>query len=237
MAGPNGRASSPVSLVGPNADVAFYRRQLAQLGQPILILGCASGRLAWELGGTVAEVLGVDPSPLMISLAESAANRPSGAPEGVRFLCADLRSLRLSKKFGAVLAPHNSLALMPSIEDLEAMLATAKHHLPPGGLLLLDASNPPQPRRGSEEEAVEQHSIVANHRGAFAPHLREGRQTLRSSAGGIRRLRSRQYFSWEIDGALHSTGFEPTARYGGYDEKPFDPEDVLQIVVATLSER
>ena len=79
MAPSNGRASSPVSLVGSDADVAFYRRQLAQLGQPILLLGCANGRLAWELCAVVPDVLGVDPSAVMISLAEKARPLRLGA--------------------------------------------------------------------------------------------------------------------------------------------------------------
>ena len=238
MAPSNGRASSPVSLVGSDADVVFYRRQLAQLGQPILLLGCANGRLACELGAAVPEVLGVDPSAVMISLAENArGRRPDECRARVRFLSADLRSLRLSEKFGAVLAPHNALALMPSVLDLEAMIATARHHLRPGGLLLLEASNPRPSGESTVEDAGAHRLRLAGHRAAFAAHLREGRRSHGVSADGIHRLRLRQYFPWELDAALRGAGFEPTARYGYYDEKPFDPQDALQLVVAFLRER
>lgn len=239
MAPSNGRASSPVSLVGSEADVAFYRRQLAHLGQPILLLGCANGRLAWELCAVVPDVLGVDPSAVMISLAESTRPlRLGDRRERVRFLSADLRSLRLSEKFGAVLAPHNALALMPSVVDLEAMIATARHHLRPGGLLLVEATNPRPPPGGSAGEDDGAHRLrLAGHGAAFAAHLREGRRGRGAPADAIHRLRLRQYSPWELDAVLRAAGFEPTARYGYYDERPFDPQDSLQLVVAFLRDR
>ncbi len=236
MTSSNGRARPPVSLVGSDADVAFYRRQLAQLGQPALILGCANGRLAWELCAELPQVVGVDPSPAMIAFAEEErARRPSEIASRARFLSADLRSLRLADKFGSVLAPHNVLALMPSVLDLEAVIATAKHHLLPGGLLLFDAINPRRAgARGVESDSSSSSLDLWTPRTTFAPHLRERRRTGRASGEGIRRLRLRQFFPSEFDAALESGGFVATARYGRYDEKPFDPDDPLQIVVASL---
>jgi len=236
MTSRDGREKPPVSLVGSDADVAFYRRQLAQLGQPALILGCANGRLAWELCSELPSVVGVDPSPAMIAFAEGErAQRPPEIAGRVRFLSADLRSLRLADRFGSVLAPHNVLALMPSLLDLEAAIATARHHLLPGGLLVFDAVNP---RRGSAPGAESERNSSAldswTPRSAFAPHLRERRRTGRAPGEGIRRLRLRQFFPLEFDAALQSGGFVATARYGRYDEKPFDPDDPLQIVVASL---
>jgi len=235
MTSGNGRARSPVSLVGSGADVVFYRRQLSQLDQPVLVLGCGNGRLAWELGEVLPGVLGVDPSPGMIALAEEGGARRSPASAGrVQFVIADLRSLRLAERFGAVLAPHNALALMPSVLDLEAMIATARHHLSPGGLLLFDAVNPSRasgPAKDSEGDAA---LDLWTHRNTFAPHLRERRRVGHGTGESIRRLRLRQFFPAEIDAALEGGGFVATNRYGRYDEKPFDAHDPLQIVVASL---
>jgi SAM-dependent methyltransferase len=237
MTSGNGRARSPVSLVGSEADVAFYRRQLSQLEQPVLVLGCGNGRLAWELGEGRPSVLGVDPSPGMIALAEEGRARRAPATVGrVRFVTADLRSLRLADRFGAVLAPHNALALMPSVLDLEAMIATARHHLSPGGILLFDAINPSRasgPARDSDGEAT---LDLWTHRNTFAPHLRERRRVGHGTGESIRRLRLRQFFPAEIDAALEGGGFVATHRYGRYDEKPFDVHDPLQIVAASLQD-
>src|SRR5262249_61119083 len=153
MARRNGPEKPPVSLVGSDADVAFYRRQLAQLGQPALILGCANGRLAWELCAELPSVVGVDPSPAMIAFAEGErAQRPPEIAGRVRFLSADLRSLRLADRFGSVLAPHNVLALMPSVLDLEAGVAPPPAPFFPGGPFGFRAGNSPPgggPARGS----------------------------------------------------------------------------------------
>ncbi len=236
MANSNGRARPPVSLVGSDADAAFYRRQLSPLGQPVLVLGCANGRLVWELGAGLPSVVGVDPSAVMIAFAEEGrAHHASETSDRVRFISADLRSLRLAEKFGAVVAPQNALSLMPSVADLEAVIATARHHLLPGGLLLLDALNPGGAGRPSTASDEDQPPVdLWAHRSAFAPHLRERNRGGSSPGGSIRRLRLRHFFPSELDAALDAGGFAPMARYGRYDEKPFDPADALQIVVASL---
>jgi SAM-dependent methyltransferase len=237
MASSNGCAS-PVSLVGSDAGIAFYRRQVGQLEQPVLILGCANGRMAWELGADLPLVVGVDPSPRMIALAEEGrVHQSAESASRVRFVSADLRSLRLAEKFAAVLAPNNALGLMGSPHDLEAAIATARYHLLPDGFLAFDTVNPTHNGRALQSETEVFPSEPRMRRAPLTLHLRERRRTGPGAGQAIRRLRLRQFMPAEIDAALEEGGFVATSRYGRYDEKPFEPSDALQIVIATLRER
>lgn len=239
MSDSNNRGRSALSLVGENTDVAFYTRQLADVGQPVLVLGCASGRLACELSAQRLSVVAVDPSPAMIAFAEERRSRePSENERRLRFLCGDLRSLRLPDRFAAVIAPQNAFGLMSSLDDLGAVIATARHHLVFEGLFVFDAINPARTAPGSGSSGEEERTAGSpSQRGAFSPHLREHRRAGLAPGSAIHRLRLRQFYPAEVDSALEEGGFVATARYGSYDEKPFDPGDPIHIVVAAAESR
>ncbi len=55
---------------------------------------------------------------------------------GVEHIVGDMRSIRLNRKFAAVLV-HDAIDYMLTEDDLRATFATAAAHLDPGGLLLL----------------------------------------------------------------------------------------------------
>ncbi len=229
MGGNDGRGRTPLSLVGQEPDLLFYKGQVAEHGGPVLVLGAANGRVAWALAEAGVEVLGVDPSARMIQAAEE--RRSLETPESsarTRFLCADMRSLRLEERFPVVLAPQNALGMMDSHEALEAMLATVRHHLVSGGTFIYDVLNPPpEPTTSHEEE--EPSAALEPRRPPFAFHLRERR--LPGAPLGIHRLRLRPFSPAELDEAMAALGLTPRERYGRFDGKPFDPEDARHIGV------
>lgn len=235
MADTHGRGRSPLSLVGEATVAAFYSRQLAGIHQAVLLLGCASGRLAWDLSAHVPSIVAVDPSSAMIASAEEHRLREAAEYSNrLRFISADLRSLRLSDRFAAVLAPQNALGLMLSMDDLGSAIATARHHLLPDGVFIFDAINPARDDGAASWDDPGSSVPMGAHRqrGPFSPHLRERRRGGPAPGAGIRRLRLRQFHPAELNAALEEGGFVAIARYGRYDDKPFDPGDPLQIVVA-----
>ncbi|MGZ3642173.1 MAG: class I SAM-dependent methyltransferase, partial [Candidatus Limnocylindrales bacterium] len=52
-------------------DVAFYLAQGAEVGGPVLELGCGTGRVAWALAASGHEVVGLDRSRVMLEQAEA----------------------------------------------------------------------------------------------------------------------------------------------------------------------
>jgi SAM-dependent methyltransferase len=233
MAGNDVRGRTPLSLVGPDPDVLFYTRQVAERGGPVLVLGAANGRVAWAVAGQGVEVVGVDPSERMIRTAEERrATEPPEVSARTRFLAADIRALRLTERFPLVFAPQHALGLMPTRNDLDAFLATVRHHLAPGGTFVYDVLNPQReavlPRDDDEPGAA-----VEPRRPLFALHLRE-RRSPEGTAGAIRRLKLKHFSPDELDAALQAAGLTPLERYGRFDGKPFDLEDPRHIGVAGL---
>src|SRR5258708_19554143 len=138
--------SSPLSLVGQRTEATFYARYLSRARPTVLVLGCGAGRIPWELSDQGAEAVGVDPSASLIAAAEERrATEATPKADRVRFLSADLRSLRLGRRFALVIAPNNAFGLMSASTDLEALLATAPQPLTAHGVPLFPPLHPTPP--------------------------------------------------------------------------------------------
>lgn len=237
MGAGSGLGRSPLSLVGERREAAFYARYFGRGRPSVLVLGCGAGRIPWELSDQGAEALGVDPSPSLIAAAEERrASEAADKGDRVRFLLADLRSLRLGRRFALVIAPNNAFGLMSASADLEALLATARHHLAADGVLVFDVINATRSFDHSRQEHESGLSTLRPAiRGVFAPHLRERRRTGLHRSASIRRLHLRQLNLEHVESAIRDAGFSPTEKYGRYDGKPFEPADPIQIVVAQLA--
>lgn len=223
-----------LSLVGKADDVAFYVRQAAARPGAVLVLGCANGRIAFELADLGQPVLGVDPSKVMVLSAEERRADEAVDRERLSFVPADLRTFRTSQRFGLVVAPQNALGLMATLNDLGALLATVRHHLAPGGAFVFDVANPaaddpPAPR---ERVTEGQPPLLEPPRPPFLPHLRERRRGPAEAQAPLRRLLLRQFEPAELDSSLSAAGFKVLERFGRFDGKSFELSDRAQIIVA-----
>jgi SAM-dependent methyltransferase len=131
----------PVDDVAPDGSpVAFYRR-LPATGEPELVhdaigpgtsvldLGCGPGRIAGPLASLGHPVTGVDDGPAMVA----------ALPPAVEGVVADARTVRLGRRFGAVLLASH---LVNDPEAGDAFLATAAAHLGSGGLVVAETYPP-----------------------------------------------------------------------------------------------
>ncbi len=113
-------------------EARVYHALIAQaLGRPpesLLELGCGGGTLASHLPPGLELVLN-DLSPEMLAVAQ-ARNPDHRTHQG------DLRSLRLGRRFDAVLL-HDAVMYMLDEDDLRAAFETARAHLAPGGAFLV----------------------------------------------------------------------------------------------------
>lgn len=124
-----------MSDVAPDGSpVAFYRR-LPAMGEPELIhatiapgasvldLGCGPGRIAAPLTALGHAVTGVDDGEAMIA----------ALPVPVEGVVGDARTIRLGRRFGAVLLASH---LVNDPDGGPAFAATAAAHLEPGGTVV-----------------------------------------------------------------------------------------------------
>lgn len=201
-----------VAPVRPSEELAFYLRH-AQPG-PLLLLGAGDGWLGIELARAGHPVSAVEPLGWLREKAEAARERaPAEVRERFTLIAADPRALRVGERFSTVLAPSRALSISePSV--FEAALAAVARHLVPGGVCALEIAN------GELQEA----------RGRVAFHLR-GRRTGPKSAP-IHRLYVGGLTAQEVDRALAGQGLTPVLRFGGFDERAFEPEAPMQLVVA-----
>ena len=108
-------------------------------GRPVaslLDLGCGTGRHAAELATRGYEIVGVDRSAAMLERAR--ARIPAEAASRVSFVEADISSLRLERRFDAVVCMFAVLGYLIDDGDLRATLANVRRHLEPGGVFVFD---------------------------------------------------------------------------------------------------
>jgi len=109
-------------------------RRFCPSARTVLNLGCGSGRHDRELLQYGYRVTGVDRSEEMLKEARTAA----AGTDTLEYVSGDLCSLRLPRRFDAVLALFHVFSYQATNDDLQAAFATVRHHLAPGGICLFD---------------------------------------------------------------------------------------------------
>jgi SAM-dependent methyltransferase len=106
------------------ADLPLWE-ELAEGSEPVLDLGCGTGRVARHLTRRGHEVVGLDASPAFIAELDR---------DGDAAVLADARNFALGREFGLVLAPMQLVQLFAGPEERVACLRSIERHLADGGV-------------------------------------------------------------------------------------------------------
>ncbi len=245
------------------ADVAFYAREAAAAGGPVLEVGCGTGRVSLAIAAAGVQITGLDRDPELLSRAaakrgaqeESPSDvRPEGGPGRLSLVCADMRAYAFRRPFAAVMMPFRVFQSMLSVPDQLAALAAARAALAPGGRLVLDLFDP---RLDVLAEAAEGPAALADTGRSFHDARGRWRERVaarydlesqivdltyvyeRQAAAGevaersFERLRVRYFTRWEFEHLLARAGYEVEALYGGWEGGPPTPEGEDMIWIAT----
>jgi SAM-dependent methyltransferase len=231
------------------ADLAFYVSLAARCRGPLLELGAGTGRVTRALLRAGASVHAVDQSAAMLEHArERLAKLPQAARGRVTWQRADLRRLRLRKRFGLVIAPFNLFMHLYTRPDIEAALATIKRHLRPGGRFAFDVLMPDlgvlrrDPARVYRCRPV--YDPTDGKRYAYGESfdydpLRQvqtvSMQFQRLDKPEIDRttpLCLRFFFPEELSALLHYNGFAIEQRFGDFQRNPPDASSEHQVIIA-----
>jgi SAM-dependent methyltransferase len=111
------------------ADLPLWEELAERHGDPILELGCGTGRVALHLARRGYEVIGLDRDRELLDVLEERA-------DGLNLtgLCADARDFELPRQVGLVLAPTHLLQLLPDQAQRLECLRSIARALRPGGL-------------------------------------------------------------------------------------------------------
>ncbi len=220
-----------------DADVPLYLDFARRTGGPILEVACGSGRLLAPLLELGERVVGIDNSGPMLQRARQTLET-AGLMRRVSLHEADVRRLALDERFQLAICGLDSFGLLLTLDDQIAALRCIRHHLVPGGLLVLDVSN--GNGRGTEppDELVLQyegidpttglplskwtarstdHGEQVDHYTYFYDEQGEDRLVRRS----VVRLELRYFGRYELELLLLMAGLVPEAFYGSYDLAPY----------------
>jgi SAM-dependent methyltransferase len=106
---------------------------------PVLDIGCGTGRVALRLAAAGHDVTGLDSDPALVG-ALSARARERGLR--VRTAVSDARTFDLGRTFAVVIAPMQVAQLMGGVAGRADMLRSVRRHLEPGGLFAAALADP-----------------------------------------------------------------------------------------------
>lgn len=126
-------------------DIAFYVDRCTGAGdEPVLELGCGTGRITLPLVTSGRTVVGVDRSAAMLERLRAKADAVLTPAERSRleWRRADMADCRLGRRFARVLCPYSAFTYLVDDERRARALAGVRRHLVPRGLFVLDVFVP-----------------------------------------------------------------------------------------------
>ena len=114
-------------------DRLFYLEAIAKYGQPVLDVGCGTGRLLLDYLAQSIDIDGVDNSPEMLALCREKAARQGLAPTLYQQF---METLALPRRYRTILVPSSSLQLVIEPELARRAVQRLAAHLEPGGMLV-----------------------------------------------------------------------------------------------------
>jgi len=231
-------------------DLDYWLGLADDQGDPILELGCGTGRVLLNLARRGHALTGLDNSPDMLArlrakLAAASGQHLAAAPQIVQ---ASFDDFELPQRFRLALMPFNTFMHLLTTEAQLAFLARVRRHLAADGVLALDLPNPGEayadPAQGltlersfmDGERTVQQFSSISVDHAAQLSHITWLYDSV-SPEGGLQRsivpLTLRITHPAEMSLLLSRGGFSAVHFYGDYDRSPFADGSPRMLVLAT----
>jgi len=250
---------SPI-VRGRTRDVTFYLDAVHEHGDPVLELGCGTGRITLALAKAGHRVTGLDISERMLERCnQKRAKLPTEARERVHLVQGDMTRFDLGERFRVVIIPFRPLQHLLEIDEQISCLESVRRHLRAegrrfgerSGKLILDvfqtdAERMHDPVHMKEAPVTEYRTAdgrqvrVAERVAAF--HRAEQRNDVemifyvKDAQGKEERLvfawTLRYFFRYEVEHLLARCGFRVSAVYGDFDRSPLVDTSPEMIFVA-----
>ena len=236
-------------------DIAMYLQLADVVGDPILELGCGTGRVLGPLARAGYRVTGLDVSRPMLLKAESHLQGIAAAQQAqlvqLPMLEADSAP---GGPFGLVLLSLNGLLHLPTQAEQRATLTASRRALDPRGMLVIDAFNPDPAQMAAFDGRVQHEGSWTDEDGTRVDRF--AARTLAPAAqridtdlwfdltardGSLRRVRTvfpmRYVHASELELMLELAEFADWKLYGSYELDPFDEGSERLIVTAEATTR
>jgi SAM-dependent methyltransferase len=240
---------------GFSDDVELYLRLAEVVGDPILELGCGTGRVLAPLAAAGHRITGIDRSRPMLDRARAVLqSHASNLLPRVTLSEGPLTDAECAPggPFGLVIFSLNGLMHVSTTSGQRAALESARRALDPRGMLVIDVLNPTPEmlmtfdgrvqHEGSWREpdgTVIDRFSARTHDSAEQRIHTELWYDLTDPGGHVRRVRSgfpmRYLVASELALLLEVSGFVEWKCYGSYDLDPFDDRSDRLIVTTEVT--
>jgi SAM-dependent methyltransferase len=250
---------SPI-VRGRMADVAFYRDAVHEFGDPVLELGCGTGRITLALAKAGHRVTGLDISQRMLERCnQKRAGMRTETRERVHLVQGDMTRFDLGEKFRVVIIPFRPMQHLLEIAAQISCLESVRRHLwavgrrfgEPRGQLILDVFQTDAERM--HDAAFQKEGLVSEYETpdgrrvrimerVVAFHRAEQRNDVEmifyvsDARGNEERLvfawTLRYFFRYEVEHLLARCGFRVCAVYGDFDRSALNDDSPEMIFVA-----
>ena len=226
-------------------DRPFYRRIIAESGEPALDVGCGTGRLLLDYLAAGVDVEGVDVSPEMLAIC-----RGKGERMGLRPVLYEqaLEELQLPRSYRTVFIPSSSFQLITDSLDARRALQRARAHLERGGafvMSIMDVSGPAQggwQLVGAKERATDGLLVRRWLKSQYDEatqlvHTEDRYELLKDgqilvSETHRRSPATRGYSLGQIVELVRAGGFDEVRTVSGFSDEPASDDDELFCVIA-----
>ncbi|MDQ3779036.1 MAG: methyltransferase domain-containing protein [Chloroflexota bacterium] len=234
-------------------DLDLYLQLAEVVGDPVLELGCGSGRVLLALAAAGHRVTGLDQSQPMLARATTAVAE-AGLSCRVSLHLGQMQDAGQVSggPFGLVLVPLNGLLHLTTAAEQRATLEAIHDALDPRGQLAIDLLNPTpdalhafnhalthegewQLDNGNRVDKFAARSLIASEQlirtDLWYDQVRCDGTVLRTAT----RFDMRYLHRAELELLLELTGFTDWQIYGSYDLEPFDDQAERIIVTAEVT--
>lgn len=234
-------------------DRSAYLDLIRRHGQPVLDVGCGTGRLLLDYLGQGVDIDGVDLSPEMLALCREKAGRMGLAPTLHQ---SAMEELTLPRRYRIILVPSSSFQLLVEPSLARRAMERFLDHLVPGGVLVMPfmilwKPGDPEDTRWTltgEKFRPEDGAVVRRwSRARYDPpaRLEHTQDRYRVIREGIllaeeehqRSPSTRWYSLDEARGLFTRAGFEEPAAYQAFGQIPAQSGDTIFTLVGSRSMR
>ena len=239
-------------IVTGRRDIGFYVSAAKEFAEPVLELGCGSGRVTLAIARAGFRITGLDLSAKMLAKAEEKiAKLPDEVRSRVTLVQGNMTNFDLHQRFRLVIIPFRPFQHLLEVQRQLDCLAQARKHLEANGRLILDFFQT-DARRMHDPEFLEERQAAEY----FMPDGRKVRLTERVTAfhradqvndvemiyhvthadGREERLLMafpfRYFFRYEVEHLLARCGFQVNQTFGDFDRSALQDRSPEMIFVA-----
>ena len=250
---------SPV-VRGRLQDVAFYVDAAREFGDPVLELGCGTGRITMALAQAGYRVTGLDISARMLARAEQKrAALGREARERVHLVQGNMVRFDLGEKFRLVIIPFRPFQHLLETDEQVSCLESVRRHLRAegrrfgerSGRLIMDFFQTDPDRM--HDPAYHEEKLIAEYDTPDGRHVRIMERVaafhralqrndvemifyVKNSQSQEERLvfawTLRYFFRYEVEHLLARCGFRVAVEYGNFERTPIRDDSPEMIFVA-----